>query len=249
MEGGSRTVNAQCGRRFPGRAGYRPPVKRPRRPSLREVHDLLRERMGESRWWPAETPFEVCLGAILTQNTAWSNVEKVLVTLRARDLLSHRALYRLRRPTLERLLRPSGTFQVKARRLRAFLEFLEAAFGGVAERMASEDPLRLRAALLAVHGIGPETADCIVLYAAGAPSFVVDAYTRRVFGRLGWLRGGESYDEVQRLFHAGLPGDAALFNEYHALVVRLAKEWCRTRPLCASCPLDAVCAKVGVVRA
>lgn len=249
MEGGSRSVNAQCGRRSAGRAGYLRPVKRPGRPSLRQVYDLLWARLGKSDWWPAETPFEVCLGAILTQNTAWTNVERVLVTLRARGLLSHRALVRLRRPTLERLLRPSGTFQVKARRLRAFLEFLEGSYGGDAGRLAAEDPSRLRAALLAVHGIGPETADCIVLYAAGLPSFVVDAYTRRVFGRLGILRGGESYDQVQGLFHAGLPREPALFNEYHALIVRLAKEWCRARPLCASCPLDAVCAKVGVTRA
>jgi endonuclease III related protein len=223
-------------------------VKRRGRPSLRQIYRILFRRFGPSRWWPAETPFEVCLGAILTQNTAWTNVERVLVALRKRDLLSHRALFRLRESSLARLLRPSGTFQVKARRVRAFLEFLETTHGGVAERMAAEPTEKLRAALLAVHGIGPETADCIVLYAAGLPSFVVDAYTRRVFGRLGLLRGGESYDAVQRLFHDALPADAPLFNEYHAQIVRLAKECCRPRPLCASCPLDAVCAKVGVER-
>jgi endonuclease-3 related protein len=237
-------------REHPGPAAdYRRGVKVRARPSLMVVYRLLRERFGPAGWWPAETPFEVCLGAILTQNTAWTNVEKALRALRARRLLSHRALYSLRVAAIARLIRPSGTFQVKARRLRAFLEFLESEYGGKVERMAGARPEMLRAALLRVHGIGPETADCIVLYAAGLPSFVVDAYTRRVFARLGWLRGGESYEQVQRLFHDGLPADAALFNDYHAQVVRLAKDVCRPRPLCASCPLDAVCAKVGVARA
>ncbi|HET9317656.1 MAG TPA: hypothetical protein VFQ51_18835 [Vicinamibacteria bacterium] len=216
------------------------------RPRVIEVYQRLRDRFGPAGWWPAETPFEVCLGAILTQNTAWTNVEKALRAIRARRLLSHRALFRVRPAVLARLIRPSGTFEVKARRVRAFLEFLDSEYGGVAERMSSTRVDVLRAALLRVHGIGPETADCIVLYAAGLPSFVVDAYTRRVFERLGLLRGGESYEDVQRFFHERLPADAALFNDYHAQVVRLAKDVCRPRPLCASCPLDAVCARVGV---
>lgn len=226
--------------------GYRRGVKAPATPSLRGIYGLLRARFGPAGWWPAKTPFEVCLGAILTQNTAWTNVEKALHAIRTRRLLSHRALHPLRVTAIARLIRPSGTFQVKARRVRAFLDFLESEYGGVAERMASSRAVALRAALLRVHGIGPETADCIVLYAAGLPSFVVDAYTRRVFGRLGLLRGGESYDEVQRLFHDHLPADAALFNDYHAQIVVLAKQICRKVPLCASCPLDAVCARAGV---
>lgn len=213
------------------------------------VYELLRARFGHARWWPADTAFEVCLGAILAQNTAWANVERALHAIRSRRLLSHRALFPLPAAAIARLIRASGTFQVKARRVRAFLDFLESDYGGVVERMASAPLDSLRAALLRVHGIGPETADCIVLYAAGLPSFVVDAYTRRVFGRLGLLRGGESYDEVQRFFHRRLPPDAALFNDYHAQIVRLAKDVCRPRPLCASCPLDAVCAKVGLARA
>lgn len=213
------------------------------------VYELLRARFGHARWWPADTAFEVCLGAILAQNTAWTNVEKALHAIRSRRLLSHRALFPLRAAAIARLIRASGTFQVKARRVRAFLDFLESSYGGVVERMSSAPLDALRAALLRVHGIGPETADCILLYAAGLPSFVVDAYTRRVFGRLGLLRGGESYDEVQRFFHQRLPPDAALFNDYHAQIVRLAKDVCRPRPLCESCPLDAVCAKVGLARA
>jgi len=232
-----------------GLAGYRRGVKARGRPSVGDVYRLLRDRFGPAGWWPAETPFEVCLGAILTQNTAWANVEKALCAIRSRRLLSHRALFRLRHAVLARLIRPSGTFQVKARRVRAFLDFLESEYGGVATRMASTPLGTLRAALLRVHGIGPETADCIVLYAAGLPSFVVDAYTRRVFGRLGLLRGGESYEDVQRFFHDRLPADAALYNDYHAQIVHLAKDVCRPRPLCASCPLDPVCAKVGVARA
>jgi endonuclease III related protein len=224
-------------------------VKRRLPPSLADVYELLRARFGHAGWWPAETPFEVCLGAILTQNTAWTNVEKALHAIRSRRLLSHRALFPVRQAALARLIRPSGTFQVKARRVRAFLDFLESEYGGVVERMAATELEALRAALVRVHGIGPETADCIVLYAAGLPSFVVDAYTRRVFERLGLLRGGESYEAVRRFFHDRLPADAALFNDYHAQIVRLAKDICRPRPLCASCPLDAVCAKVGVARA
>jgi endonuclease-3 related protein len=223
-------------------------VKPVGRPSLVRIYALLRARFGPSGWWPGESAFEVCLGAILTQNTAWTNVERALSAIRSGGLLSHRALHALPDAAIAELIRPSGTFQVKTRRVRAFLDFVESSFGGVVERMRSEPVERLRPALLAIHGIGPETADCIVLYAAGHPSFVVDAYTRRVFGRLGWLAGGESYDEVQRMFHRALPADAALFNDYHAQVVRLAKESCRKRPLCASCPLEAVCPKVGVER-
>lgn len=247
MEGGWRTVNA-CTRACAAREGYGSGVEHRRSPSVDAVHRLLLARYGPSGWWPGETPFEVCLGAILTQNTSWSNVEKALEAIRSRGLLSHRGLFPLGEAAIARLIRPSGTFRVKARRVRAFLDFLESAYGGRAERMRSQPPEHLRRALLAVHGIGPETADCIVLYAAGLPIFVVDAYTRRVFGRLGLLRGGETYDEVQSFFHERLPEDAGLFGDYHAHIVRLAKESCRARPLCASCPLDRVCAKVGVAR-
>jgi endonuclease III related protein len=232
-----------------GHRRYRGLVKRRRSPPLAKVYELLRDRFGHAGWWPADTAFEVCLGAILAQNTAWTNVEKALHAIRSRRLLSHRALFPLRHAAIARMIRPSGTFQVKARRVRAFLDFLESEYGGVAERMTGTRLEALRASLLRVHGIGPETADCIVLYVAGQPSFVVDAYTRRVFERLGVLRGGESYEQAQRVFHEGLPADPALFGDYHAQIVRLAKDVCRPRPLCAPCPLDAVCAKVGVARA
>lgn len=206
----------------------------------------MRRHFGPAGWWPGETPFEICVGAILTQNTSWTNVEKALGELRRRDLLSFARLRRLPLSRLAPLIRSSGYFNVKARRLRAFLEFLEEQFDGSVEAMAGESASALRPRLLAVDGIGPETADSIVLYAAGLPVFVVDAYTRRVFVRLGLLRGEETYDEVQHLFTAHLPADPDLFNDYHAQIVRLGKEVCRPRPRCGSCPLERLCAKRGV---
>ena len=159
------------------------------RRSLMRVYRRLRDRHGPAGWWPGESPFEVCVGAILVQNTAWANVERTLELLRARSLLSFEELDRLSAPRLAPLLRSSGTFRVKARRLRAFLDFLGTEYGGRVEGMRAEGPGALRRKLLAVPGIGPETADSIALYAAGKPLFVVGAYTRRVFSRFGLLRG------------------------------------------------------------
>jgi endonuclease-3 related protein len=183
-------------------------------------------------------------------------VERTLETLRARALLSFEALDRLSASRLAPLLRSSGTFRVKARRLRAFLDFLGAEYGGRVERMEAEGPPTLRRKLLAVPGIGPETADSIALYAAGHPVFVVDAYTRRVLSRLGLLGsdraaharspGPEAYDRVQRHLMERLPHDAALYNDYHAQLVRLGKEACRTRPRCTECPLEDLCPKHGL---
>jgi len=212
-----------------------------------EVYRRLRHRRGPCHWWPAETAFEVCLGAILTQNTAWSNVEKALRVLRGAGRLSYEGLAPLTAEEIAPLIRSSGVYNVKARRIRAFLDFLGREYGGRIEALSKEDPSTLRAKLLAVPGIGPETADCIVLYGAGLPVFVVDAYTRRVFGRLGFLTGDETYGEVQGGFHSRLPADAALFNDYHAQIVMHAKETCRPRPLCGSCPLDDLCPAMASV--
>ena len=226
---------------------------------LRRVYQRLRARYGHAGWWPGESSFEICVGAILVQNTAWANVERALAVLRRRRLLSFRALSRVSVARLAPLLRSSGTFRVKARRLRAFMDFLSSEYGGKLEAMKGEEPARLREKLLAVVGIGPETADSIALYAAGHPVFVVDAYARRVFSRLGLLAGGgqagrapqtssgpEAYDEVQRFLMDRLPRDAALYNDYHAQLVRLGKEHCRPRPRCAECPLDDLCPKHGL---
>jgi endonuclease III related protein len=219
---------------------------RPDRSSLRRVYRRLRARYGPAGWWPGRTSLEVCIGAILTQNTSWTNVERAIGELRRRGVLNWNALRAIPVDRLATLIRASGTYTVKARRLRAFFDFLEREHGGRVASMRRFDPWALRSRLLAVHGIGPETADSIVLYGAGLPVFVVDAYTRRVFSRLGLVRGDESYDELQRFFMTRLAPDPALYNDYHAQIVRLAKEACRTRPRCAACPLEDLCPKRGV---
>ena len=224
---------------------YRLPMRKRLGPSdLKRIYDRLLDRHGHSAWWPGESAFEVCLGAILTQNTAWTNVEKALAALKAEGLLSYEAMRLLPLSRLTELIRPSGTYKVKAARVAAFLDFLGREYGGRVEAMAGEEPCELRHKLLSVFGIGPETADAIALYAAGQPLFVVDAYTRRVFGRLGLLRGDEPYADVQRFFLDRLPSDAALFQDYHAQIVRLAKDVCRPVPRCDVCALDGICATV-----
>ena len=215
------------------------------RADLRSIYDRLLAAQGHSGWWPGQTAFEVCLGAILTQNTAWTNAEKALRALAQEGLLDYEALRAAPDARLAELLRPSGTYRVKAARVRAFVDFLAREYDGRVESMASEHPLVLRDKLLSVRGIGPETADAIALYAARQPLFVVDAYTRRVFGRLGMLRGGETYAEVQALFMERLPADVALFQDYHAQIVRLAKDVCRKMPRCGGCALGEVCASGG----
>jgi endonuclease-3 related protein len=224
-----------------------PPLRPWSRKALLTIYGRLLRHHGHGGWWPGETPFEVCLGAILTQNTAWTNVERALDTLRARRLLSFEALDRRPAREIAPLIRPSGYFNVKARRLRAFLDFLGREYGGRVESMATDDPARLRARLLGVPGIGRETADSIVLYAAGHAVFVVDAYTRRIFGRLGFLAGGEDYDTIAARFTSHLPRVVALFNDYHAQIVLLGKDVCRPRPKCDVCPLRAGCKRRGVV--
>lgn len=219
--------------------------KRPGGAAVREIYDRLLDRQGHSAWWPGESAFEICVGAILTQNTAWTNVERALSALKEEGLLSFEAMASLPESRLAELIRPSGTYNVKAARVRAFLDFLAREYGGRVEAMAAEEPWELRRKLLSVSGIGPETADAIALYAAGRPLFVVDAYTRRVFSRLGFLGGDESYADVQRFFMDRLPAEVELFQDYHAQIVRLAKDVCRPLARCDACPLDGVCASGG----
>jgi endonuclease III related protein len=213
---------------------------------LRRVYDRLLRHFGHAGWWPGETPFEICLGAILVQNTSWKNVERALLELRRRGLLSYARLASIAPSRLAPLVRSSGYFRVKARRVRAFVDFLGAEYGGRVEAMRAEEPGRLREKLLRVVGIGRETADSIILYAVGHPVFVVDAYTRRVFARLGWIDGREPYDAIQRLFTELLPADAALYNDFHAQIVSLGKDVCRPVPRCRECPLDDLCPKRGL---
>ena len=219
-------------------------LARPANDGLADVYERLRRHRGPAGWWPAETPFEVCVGAILVQNTAWPNVEKALCSLRAAGRLSYEGLAVLGQDELAALIRPSGCYNVKAQRLAAFVDFLGREYGGRVEAMAAREPRVLREQLLAVRGIGRETADSIALYAAGLPLFVIDAYTRRVFARLGMIRGDESYDALQDYFMSELAADADLFNDYHAQIVIHAKDACRPRPHCARCPLDSICPKV-----
>ena len=205
------------------------------------IFELLANCYGSRHWWPADTQFEVCAGAILTQNTAWGNVEKALLQLQTAGLLSAEGLRDVGQERLELLIRPAGFFRVKSRRLKAFVEWFHARFDGDFQRMFAGDWHQLRDDLLAVHGIGPETCDAILLYAGGKPSFVVDSYTRRLFHRLGYLRESAGYDETQRMFMENLPPDAVLFNEYHALIVEQCKLFCRKKPRCSACPLAGQC--------
>jgi endonuclease-3 related protein len=208
------------------------------------IYQRLYTRFGPQHWWPHSSggAFEIIVGAILTQNTAWTNVEKALANLRRARLLTPAALHRAPIARLARLIRPSGYFNLKTKKLKTFTQFLFAQHRGKLAHLFALDAARLREELLAVYGIGPETADSIILYAARQPVFVVDAYTRRVFTRLGLARTDASYDELQSLFMQNLPRDEPRFNEYHALIVALGKNICRKRaPRCAECPLRALC--------
>jgi endonuclease-3 related protein len=216
-----------------------------RRKRLLRIGAALEGFFGDLHWWPGETPFEVAVGAILTQNTNWANVEKAIGRLKAEGVLDARALYGLDDATLASLIRPSGYFRVKAKRLKAFLNVLCGDFGGDLEQMLSGDLLQARQRLLGISGIGEETADSILLYAGGRPVFVIDAYTRRILARHGIIDGKPSYGELQRLFMTSLPCDAGLYNQYHALIVETGKRYCRKEPLCDACPLRGMAGREG----
>jgi endonuclease-3 related protein len=193
---------------------------------------------GPLGWWPARSPFEVVVGAVLTQNTAWSRVVLAIGNLEREGLLDPHRLLARSEADLVLLLRPAGTYRVKAVYLREVTGWLVHRYGGDPVRALAGDTLRKRAELLALRGVGCETADSILLYAGGHPIFVVDAYTRRVFSRHGLLGGREDYDRIREWFEARLPRDAALYNEFHAGIVNVGKEFCRPRrPRCADCPL------------
>lgn len=215
---------------------------------LRKPHDLMLARFGPQHWWPGDSPFEIMLGAILTQNTAWANVEKAIANLRQAGLLSCRAILALPDGDLAGLIRPAGYFNVKSLRLKALCRFIEqSGHAGDPARLGRIGTMdQVRRALLAVNGVGEETADAILLYALGLPVFVVDAYTRRIFTRLGLLHGNETYSGIKSFFEAGLTRDTRLYNEYHALIVRLGKDYCRPRPRCAGCPLQPICPRIGL---
>jgi len=205
---------------------------------LLHIYIKLYTSFGPQHWWPGETPFEVAVGAILTQNTNWGNVEKAIENLKKNRLLRPSALHELSHNRLAELIRPAGYFNIKAKRLKNFIDLLMREYQGSMNRMKKEDFSSVRKKLLSVNGIGPETADSIILYALEKPVFVIDAYTKRVLSRHNILDHDVSYEAFQEFFHATLKENVGLFNEYHALVVRLAKEYCRTKPVCTGCPLE-----------
>ncbi|MEJ2471338.1 MAG: endonuclease III domain-containing protein [Desulfuromonadales bacterium] len=209
---------------------------------LETVHDTLYRHYGDLYWWPAETPFEVVVGAILTQNTAWTNVATALANLKQAGVTTAAQIAALPLTRLQQLIKPSGFFRQKADRLQAFSRQLIRHSNGDIVAFCQGPLAEIRNQLLAQPGIGPETADSILLYAAQRPIFVVDAYTRRIFQRLGVLEGRETYDQVQQFFMAHLPQRTALYKAYHAEIVVHAKHFCRKRrPFCQQCPLNDLC--------
>lgn len=205
---------------------------------LQKIYSRLYAAFGPQHWWPGETAFEVAVGAILTQNTSWANVEKAIGNLKKDGLLSAGHLFHMNVRNLAALIRPAGYYNIKARRLKNFVEFLTAGFGGSMRRMKDEEQDVMRKRLLSVNGIGPETADSIMLYALEKPVFVIDNYTKRVLSRHKIMKQDSPYEDFQELFHSSLAREAALYNEFHALFVRLAKEHCRTKSLCSGCPVE-----------
>jgi endonuclease-3 related protein len=205
---------------------------------LNEIYQLLFERFGPQHWWPGETQFEIITGAILTQNTNWGNVEKAIANLKSAGRLTFEELYHLDLSQLAELIRPAGYYNIKARRLKNFINWLFDSYAGNLMNLESIDTDKLRTELLAIKGIGCETADSILLYALNRPVFVVDAYTARVAVRHELIEPNADYEQLQELFQSNLPQDTRLFNEYHALLVRLGKEFCRPMAQCPACPLE-----------
>ncbi len=206
---------------------------------LTDIYNSLYKHFGPQQWWPGDTPFEIAVGAILTQNTNWDNVEKAIGNLKKERALKAKILHEMPPPKIASLIRPAGYFNVKTRRLKNFLAFLLNHYKGSMKRMKAEDTHSLREGLLNVNGIGPETADSILLYALEKPVFVIDAYTKRVLQRHKVVSEKAAYQELQDLFQTNLRTDVSLFNEYHALLVMLGKHYCKPRPRCSGCPLEA----------
>lgn len=207
------------------------------RRQLLRIYDLLSDYFGDLHWWPGETPFEVIVGAILTQNTAWRNVEIAIANLQAAGMLSPEGILQTDDNTLAGLIRPSGYYNIKTQRLKAFIRFLHEEFGGNLGKMFAEDAPVLRKKLLQIKGIGEETADSILLYAGNIPVFVVDAYTRRILCRHGIIDEDATYGQIQALFLKHLPSSVPLYNQYHALLVNTGKDFCLKAPRCERCPL------------
>ncbi len=212
------------------------------------IYRALKRAYGPQYWWPADTKFEVIVGAILTQNTAWINVERALVRLKEKKLLFISAMSKIPIRHLADCLVPAGYFNIKAKRLKNFLSALNLKYRGSLKLFLGQPIPKLREELLSINGIGPETADSIVLYAANKPIFVVDAYTKRIFSRIGMIKFAASYGEIQQYFMNNLPKSVSLFNEFHALIVEHAKRICKNKPLCRQCVLRNQCQYFNSVR-
>ena len=208
--------------------------------TLLNIYRQLLACYGPQNWWPAQEPFEVIVGAILTQATAWGNVEKAITNLKSAEALSPKTLRQIPLSELTRLIHPCGYYNAKALKLKSFAHWL-VDYDDNLDRLFATDTYHLRQQLLSIHGIGLETADSIILYAANKPIFVVDAYTRRIISRIGLAPESSNYTAYQELFMDNLPADTQLFNEYHALLVCLAKDVCRSCPLCQQCCLNNIC--------
>jgi endonuclease-3 related protein len=215
----------------------RPPVDA--KHQLLSIYRRLDAFFGDLKWWPGESPFEVVVGAILTQNTAWRNVEKAINKLKAGKLLFPEKLLTTEDELLADAIRSSGFYRIKTQRLKAFIRFLYETYNGNLEKMFAEEHWRLRRRLLQIKGIGPETADSILLYAGYKPIFVVDAYTRRILNRHSLIDEKASYTDIQTFFMKHLPGDVSLYNQFHALLVNTGKLFCKKNPRCRQCPLYA----------
>ncbi len=203
------------------------------------IYEKLYGSFGPQGWWPADTPFEVVIGAILTQNTSWQNVERAIANLKKKKALSFKKIYAMNESVLGSYIRPAGYYNIKARRIKNFLSFLKKNYGGDLKKMLTEPVGVLRPKLLSVNGIGPETADSILLYALGKPVFVVDAYTKRIFSRHKLAKPDIDYHSMQALFMDNLSKDAQLFNEYHALLVKVGKDFCKKpKARCKECPVN-----------
>lgn len=211
------------------------------------VYRQLLKTLGPQHWWPGESPFEVMVGAVLVQNTAWKNVERAIANLRDAGALEPHAIHALPQSELEELIRPAGYFRVKAKRLRHLVDFIVDRYDGSLDALRTVDVSQLREELLAVHGIGPETADSILLYALDKPVMVVDAYTHRIWARHGWIDYESDYHQLQDEILRGLPDDTAVLNEMHALLVHVGHHWCKRVPKCEACPLRELLPAGGVV--
>lgn len=205
---------------------------------LMEMFDLLLDHYGPRNWWPADTELEVMIGAVLTQNTNWKNVEKAIENLKKKGLMSFESLHLITAPELALEIRPAGYYNIKARRLKNLISFIADSYDGNLLALLEDETQTLRQGLLSVNGIGPETADSILLYAAKRPIFVIDAYTHRILYRHGMTEEQTTYHELQELFTDNLSEDLTLFNEFHALIVETGKDYCRKKPLCDKCPLN-----------